>query len=312
MPAVPSRCALDHGRSATPAHESASPARSDARQPSAWGVASVGYRIPSRAFDGRVHAVFTRACYVEQGESLLTVAVAGAGPGPMTLVLDADAAADLRGTFRRGDPVRCRGGLMRTRGTTLDLRRAEIWRTPPARPALAADTMGARIDVARERLAQARRTRQSVLEREAAVALGALVHACRDLDAAGAASPVARLVGWGEGLTPAGDDCLVGVCAALAALANGIAPRRAFVVRLQAMLDAGRARTTPIAAQCLALAASGDFGGDVLRVVDAVRAEPDESAAHRTIDAVLGVGATSGADLVTGVLAGFDAWNSAR
>ena len=293
-----------------PAPERAGDVAQSRRSPSsALRAASVGYRVPCAHFDGIAIAVFTRACYVDcGGGTLLTVGGAAVADGPTNLLLGSDAPADLRIAFRRGDSVACRAGVVRWRGTTLDLRRARIWRAPAPRPPLAWPERIARGEMAARRLAFARRARPSVLDRDGEAAVAAVADACRRLDVAATLATAARLVGWGEGLTPAGDDFLVGLAGALHALRGGGALRRAFVARVAAFLSAQRSRTTPFAAHALALAATGDFNGDVLRALDALRSEPDARAAERTLSDVLAVGATSGADMLTGMLAGWTAW----
>jgi hypothetical protein len=273
-----------------------------------WPVQRLGYRVPRVRFDGVVHAVFSRACYFECGDTLLTLGAASLADGPTTLLLGREAAVDLRRAFRRGDAVRCRDGRVRSGGTTLDLRRAYTWRVPASRPALASGDTSLRVELARTRLAQVRRTRSSVLDR-AEVAIESLSSACMHLDLACALDHADRFVGWGEGLTPAGDDFLVGLCAALDALAYGDAGRHAFVDGLRAFLSMQRSRTTAIAAHCLSLAAHGHFNADILCAIDALRTEPDAHAAQRLLDDVLAVGATSGADALTGILSGFAAWS---
>jgi hypothetical protein len=273
-----------------------------------WPVTRLGNRVPREHFDGIVHAVFARACYLECGDTLLTLAAATLADGPTTLLLGREAAADLRSAFRRGDAVRCRSRRVLSRGAALDLRSAQTWRAPDPRPALAAADTAARIELARTRLAHVRRTHSSVLDRNGDAAIARLTRACRDLDSANALNHAKRFVGWGEGLTPAGDDFLVGLCAALGTLAHRDAGRLVFVDRLQKFLAAQRSRTTSIAAHCLRLAAVGDFNADILRAIDALRSETDAHAALRALDDVMAVGATSGADALTGILSGFAAW----
>jgi hypothetical protein len=274
-------------------------------------VTRLGYRVPRAQFDGAVHAVFARACYIECGDTLLTLAAATLADGPTTLLLGREAAADLRGAFRRGDAVRCREGRAHSRGAAVDLRSAQTWRVPDPRPVLALADMTSRIALARTRLAQARRTHSSVLDRSGGAAIARLTRACRDLDVANAVDHAACFVGWGEGLTPAGDDYLVGLCAALGALSTRDAGRRVFVDRMREFLAAQRSRTTPIAAHCLDLAALGHFNADILRAIDAIHSEPDADAAERALDEIMAVGATSGADALTGILSAFDAWSGA-
>ena len=67
---------------------------------------------------------------------------------------------------------------------------------------------------------------RNVLDEEAAPSAAALVEACRAFDGERAARHASSLIGWGEGLTPAGDDFLVGLIAGLDALVGGDGRRR--------------------------------------------------------------------------------------
>jgi len=277
----------------------------------AWAVARVGYRVPRRRFDGVVRGVFARACYIDCGDSLLTLAAAGVSDGPATIVLGPDAPADLRGAFDPGDALRCRGGRVVGRRVVLELGRAGTWRAAKPPSSLDDADVAARIALARGRLAEGRRARSSVLDRSGSAAIAGVERACRRLDVAEALPRIERFVGWGEGLTPAGDDYLVGLCAALGALVQGDAARRAFLAGVRRFVASQRARTTPISAHGLALASRGHFNADVLRALDGLRAERDAHAARIAFDGLMAVGATSGADALTGIVSGFVAWTRA-
>jgi len=58
-------------------------------------------------------------------------------------------------------------------------------------------------------------------------------------------------------------------------------------------------------AHSLRLAAHGHFNSDILRSVDALQSEIDVRRVQRVLDTVLAVGATSGADTITGIVSGF-------
>jgi hypothetical protein len=273
-----------------------------------WAVARIGYRVPRRRFDGVVRGVFSRACYIDCGRSLLTLAAAGVADGPTTLVLGADAPADLRSVFAPGDALRCRAGRVAGRGVVLELDRARTWRVGEPPSLLDGCAVAARMALARAGLAEARRARSSVLDRGGRVAIDGVEDACRRLDVADAIPRIERFVGWGEGLTPAGDDYLVGLFAALGALVQGDAARRGFLAGLRRFVASRCARTTPISAHGLVLASRGHFNAGVLRALDALRSEGDAHNARVAFDDLTAVGATSGADALTGILSGFAAW----
>jgi len=268
----------------------------------------IGYLVPATDFDGDVHSVFARACNIACGDLLLTLVASGLGDGPTTLRLSRAAPADLRVLFRPGDRVRCRDGLAHSRGVAWRQAGATVWRPVALRPVVAIPQVAAHLRFAVAALARRRRTHSSVVDREGGATLAGLAQACRELDVEHAWPHVERLVGWGEGLTPAGDDVLVGWCAALHALAGDSRDRRHFLRDVSAAIVARTRRTTPIAAHYLRLAAQGHFNADVTRLRDALLCEHDPVCVQDALDGALGVGATSGADMVTGMIAGISAW----
>jgi hypothetical protein len=114
-----------------------------------------------------------------------------------------------------------------------------------------------------------------------------------------AAETATRLIGLGPGLTPSGDDVLVGIEAALHALAR---PTAGFLVLA---IDGVEGRTTELAATLLGHAAAGEFA-ERLHVLLAALLGSDDEAIPAAIDRAVAWGATSGADCLLGVLLGLD------
>jgi hypothetical protein len=123
--------------------------------------------------------------------------------------------------------------------------------------------------------------------------LRALLAAAQRGDRRAAEEAAAALVGLGAGLTPSGDDALVGFTAALTAARATLARPIA-----RAAADAG-ARTTLVARTYLDHAARGEYAERVHDLTAAVAAG-DATAVARGMS----WGATSGADLVLGILLG--------
>jgi hypothetical protein len=118
-----------------------------------------------------------------------------------------------------------------------------------------------------------------------------------DVDAAGRIAR--RLVGLGPGLTPSGDDALIGLAAALHATghrARGM---------LDELVDDAPARTTVVAASLLRHAADGEFSERLQYLLAALLGD-DDAAVRPAIDAAIAWGATSGTDCLVGVLFGLD------
>jgi hypothetical protein len=128
------------------------------------------------------------------------------------------------------------------------------------------------------------------LARIAAPGLAALARATRGRDAEAALTAARALIGLGPGLTPAGDDCLVGWLAGL--WAGGERDRALVASTGRGLLAAARERTGPLSCAFLAAAVAGAFAEPVRAFV----ARPDES----RLAALLALGATSGADLLAG------------
>jgi len=272
-------------------------------------AATVGYLVPGAPFDAVVHGVYKRACNLLVGDSLVVLATCESPDGPASVRLGGKGAIDLRAWFRVGEAIRRESDRLASLLVRIDLHHAKTW-TPlrPAAHAAASSSLVNRI-LARTRLASRRSDQASVLHREGGVSCSRLERACRNCDLPAAACEVSRLIGWGEGLTPAGDDFLVGLLAALHALVGRDGERRAFLDDLAAIVARAASRTTPLAAHYLRLASSRHFNADVHDLRDALLTDPDASPLQHVLDAVLSRGATSGADLLTGMLAGIDAWS---
>ena len=275
-------------------------------------VESIGYLVPATEFAGRVHSAFARACNLACNDTLLTLCAPGAGDGPTTLRLACGAPDDLRDLFDVGERIHCRQGRATTRRAQLRLADASVWRPADPGPPLPSSRIEAHLRNAHVRLAQRRGTHPSVIDAEGAPLAAALRDACRALDGEQAARQVDRLIGWGEGLTPAGDDLLIGLLAGLDAQVRGDEARRRFHGWLAALLASRTERTTPIAAHYLRLAANGHYTEPLIRLRTALLCEDGDDVVDAALRSALDVGATSGADTVSGLLSGLLAWLPAR
>jgi len=274
----------------------------------ALAVESIGYLVPQSDFAGRVHSVFAQTCNIAYGDTLFTLSVFGACDGPTTLRLALGAPNNLLDLFDVGEPIHRREDCMRSRRVEIRLHQASVWWPVHRRPLLPRSRIEARLREAALRLAQWRRVRTSLLDREGAAVTSALFDACRTLDLQQAERHADRLIGWGEGLTPAGDDFLIGLVAGLDAFRRRDQQRQRFRDALCAALARRTSRTTAIAANYLQLAAGGHYTEPLVRLRNAWLCEDDEGIVDTALTSALAIGATSGADTVRGLLAGLLAW----
>jgi hypothetical protein len=112
---------------------------------------------------------------------------------------------------------------------------------------------------------------------------------------------VKRAVGLGFGLTPSGDDFLTG----LMAVSNICPDPRAFACDLVAAVESVARSTTLPSGFMLRAAAQGYFSEPLVNLLSALAAtEADGAAARGWVEAVASLGATSGEDMLAGVLFG--------
>jgi hypothetical protein len=129
--------------------------------------------------------------------------------------------------------------------------------------------------------------------------LAELIVALETGDRSAAAEVASGLIGLGPGLTPSGDDALVGIEAALHAVDS---PSAGF---LALALDDVEDRTTALAATLLRHAAAGEFAERLHTLLAGLLGSDDRTIAT-AIDRAAAWGATSGTDCLLGVLIGLD------
>jgi hypothetical protein len=255
-------------------------------------VASAGPLARIDGVRGVVHAVFPNSVVVEPRDGpLIVIHDQSRGHTPTSLVLQGVCPA--RWEAAPGDAVTGRLGHLRLGNLLLDGRQARTWRPRAPVPRSTAPDPHP-LATAVEKIAADAMRRLGPARRRLAAALAAQ-------DANGVRCAAAALVGRGPGLTPSGDDALVGVLAAL----HRVGPRDVSAGPLRLLRSALQpllARTTPISAHYLRLALQGDFGEHLAGLVDAIG--PCGTVDLDRVARVRSAGATSGADALVGVVAG--------
>ena len=235
---------------------------------------------------GRIHSVFQRAVNIARPDGrLLTLH----GPGPL-LAPFAIALARLPEGLCPGAPARLGGGVLALAGTAVHWRGAALVDTampaspdgpgsalsllpgPPAAASAPGLSSAAGREI-RERLAR------GLGRRDPDLFLGA----------------ARALVGLGEGLTPGGDDCLVGVLAVIHRFAGAWLRRHPDIPA--GIERAAATGTTAVAREFVSHALAGHFAESLIDLVSAGSPGRAAGAAHRLLRA----GATSGADTLLGV-----------
>lgn len=268
---------------------------------------SVSRLISQRAHtSGRVHSVFRAALNIVTVDGLVTIAAEDAGGLPNGILLPG--AIDYRAHGLQQDMIASldRAAVrVPAAGFVIRISSARPWsaRLPVAdgrrwatRTADAHALLRSAVRLAPAGLLAIPVARELLADVGRAIARG---------DDEGAALAARSLVGMGPGLTPSGDDALVGVEAALHALGH---PSAGFLAAALADVDE---RTTAVSAVLLSHASRGEFTERIHRLLGALlvgRAQALPAAVRRAV----AWGATSGADGVSGVLTGLDAATSGQ
>ncbi len=177
-----------------------------------------------------------------------------------------------------------------------DLARAWLSRHPPGSRASDHAVPTASPILPRDRLAV------GAFEQHIGTALEQVLEGLRSLDPAAWSSGVEALLGAGPGLTPAGDDVLSGLVLALQS--TGDDPVAALPGLLTLIRERAPLRTTLFGASALHAACLGQAPELVVAALAALFHNPD-AVAHR-LEALTGMGATSGFDTLLGLSAGLD------
>ena len=229
-----------------------------------------------------VEAVFERCFYLRPGDEFICVGEPGIGNGPFTLIGHLGPLSDLGLQPGRSAAV-CDRHIVIGNSIRLTLDQSETWRSPPwpvyPSPVRLTDTCAAlarraAIDAPDEGLARSisgvpetsgrqpplariARPRIAMFERWLSAVLDAR-------DAPGmACEAVQGLIGLGPGLTPSGDDFLVGALALL----DCVGERDAHAALARAIIEALPGSTSPLSACFLRAAAAAHIGEDLHRAV---------------------------------------------
>jgi Protein of unknown function (DUF2877) len=275
---------------------------------------------------GDVAAVFDRSLYVRIGDEFLCVGEPAIGNGPLTLIASARV-SNL--WLRRGE-----GASISERGVALgdllfSLDRCETWRRPrwaeipsgiPSADICAIIARRAATQSPPDSLAHAlfgagntplariARPRVAAFKGWLTNAISSAQASCDEAPGAplaptlppvggegNLAAHACGLIGLGPGLTPSGDDFLMGALALLDALGQ----RKIHAALARAVIDAAPALTSPLSACFLRAAAAGHVGERLHGAVASIL--------HANVDAAVAgaprIGHTSGWDMLAGIAA---------
>jgi hypothetical protein len=289
---------------------------------------SVGDAVPRTNFDAAVHSVFQSAINLRlnNGDDLLTLVTSNEADLPQGIRVNTPRDFSFE-IFSAGEPVTCQDDILRLDSLTIELRGAGRWKCDL--PALCADMTNPAAATAWQSVWDALNERQIQLEAEiiakdlfrsdetiragaffkAGEAMRGLFDATRRYNLLTATASVRPLIGLGAGLTPSGDDFLVGYLAGLWCAVLDKGERAQFVTGLGKAVVRFSRQTTDISRAYLYHAARGQVSSRLADLAEAICRGEDLERVNVAVESAMQVGHTSGMDAVTGLLFGLATWN---
>jgi hypothetical protein len=290
---------------------------------------SIGYAIPRTDFDATVHSVFHSAINLclARGSELLTLVASSEADLPQGIRVDTpdDFSFEI---FRAGEQVTYRDDILRfaSSALTIDLRGAgrfscdlsalQVDLTNPsvatawrfAWQTLNDQQIESNAEIIAQDLFRSDESIKAGVPRKAGVAIQGLFEATRKYDLSDV-SPIHALIGLGAGLTPSGDDLLVGYLAGLWCASKRRSERLNFITTLGEVVIRLSKGTNDISRTYLYHAGCGQVSSRLVNLANAICAGSDPQHVRDCVNSAMQTGHTSGMDAVTGLVFGLAAWD---
>jgi hypothetical protein len=285
---------------------------------------SIGQAVPRENFDAVIQSVFDSAVNLRLTREgrLITVLLSYHYELPQGIRI-ARKDVPLHSLTINGR-ASLRGGVLRfgSSSLTIDLRGARTWKCPV--PHLNMDMSVPSVQEAWSRawelLNQAQRLRRtdiiandllhtntgSPLSQRISSPVLQLIAAAEQFDVQTSLQAAQTMVGLGPGVTPAGDDILIGFLAGLWSLAGENEPLLSFIRSFGNALLQIAAQTSEISRTYLYHATQGQFSSSLSDLAQAIATG---SGVEQAAPLAMRVGHSSGMDSVTGLLIGLSVWN---
>jgi hypothetical protein len=289
---------------------------------------STGYAIPYIDFDATIHSVFRTAVNLRPANKdlLLTLVVASEADLPQGIRLDSPADFSFE-QLSAGRDVFCRNNTLIFENSALAIEFCQGRRWQCNLPALGTDLTNPAVtkawkcvwqslnecqvhlgaEIVAQVLLNSDGIAQSAITRRVGEATRTLIEATRSyrLDDR---SALTRLIGLGSGLTPGGDDILVGYLAGLWCTVRDFIERRQFVSKLGQAIIHLSGRTNHISRTYLHHATYGQVSSRLYTLATAISRPESPGELLPVAESAMQSGHTSGMDAVTGLLLGLATW----
>jgi hypothetical protein len=289
---------------------------------------SIGYAVPTEGFDAAVHSAFHSALNLRlRGhDGLLTLLAANEGDLPQGIRLNTPKDFSFE-DIQAGEEALCRDGILHFKSSSLaiQLSGARHWKCnlpalgfDPTKPAVSAawdfvwhllnkrqKLSGSEI-VAGD-LFHVNKPRQASVSDRVGEAMRDLINSTRRYKLSDVTA-VNSLIGLGSGLTPSGDDLLVGYMAGLWCAIQQRSDRTQFISSLGKTIIQLSYKTNNISRTYLCHATQGQVSSHLANLAESICRGDDTRQLDKIAETAMSVGHTSGMDAVSGLLLGLGAW----
>jgi hypothetical protein len=289
---------------------------------------SIGYVVPSESFDASVHSAFQSSLNLRLNTVNRLLTLTGSSDDDLPQGIRLDAPKDFTfEEFQTGEPVSCRDGILSFENSSLTIQLLGARRWQCNLPSLEFDITNPAISAAwtlvwealnkRQRLSESEivaedlfrlgKSAGGTVSRKAGEAMQNLLDSTRRYELT-EATAVQELIGLGPGLTPSGDDLLVGYMAGLWCTLQDKGERMQFISSLGKTIIRLSRKTNDISRTYMAHAVRGQVSSRLAHLAEAISRGENHERLLDIAETAMRVGHTSGMDGVTGLLAGLMAW----
>jgi hypothetical protein len=287
--------------------------------------------VPRDDFSVTVHSVFPDAINLKSRNRgrLLTLVSSDCADLPQGMRLDTPPGFSFDMGLHAGERLTCQNRFLQDgyRRLTINLRQAKYWKC--TLPDLGVDGMtqhtvaawnsvwqllneqqrltGA--EICAEELFHTDTPLRKAVTKIMGITIRELVEAARNFDTS-VEKIVANLIGLGSGLTPSGDDFLVGFLTGLRSTTGKSGERLKFLSELGKKVIHLSCNTNDISRTYLLHAAMGQVSSRLAGLVEAIACGEGTDHFWQTVEEAMHVGHSSGMDTVTGLLVGLSTWGN--
>lgn len=283
--------------------------------------------MPRTDFEAIVHSVFQSALNLRPvgANELLTLVIASEADLPQGIRVNTPPEFSFE-KFNIGDTVTCQDGNLRIDSLTVGLHNAQRWKCDlsklefdPTKPTVSSawglvwDMLNERqrlsgSEIIAEELFRPTESARNGVSYKAGAAMQDLVNTTRRLSSTDAFA-VNSLIGLGSGLTPSGDDLLIGYVTGLWCTVEHSSERMQFIASLGKTIIHLLPKTNDISCTYLYYATQGQVSSRLANLAKGICRGESPAYLTQGAEAAMRVGHTSGMDALTGLLIGLTTWS---